>query len=113
MGGGCAYQDDVNHLFLKYDFFFFKVWSFVSHWPDFVTVTPTRILDRLLQFNCLGGLSKKFISILQLIWLSTDWVIWKERNSRTFKHKEETLHFLTKLIYNLLMVESEIYCLHF
>jgi len=31
---------------------------------------------------------------MQLIWLSTIWVIWKERNSKKFKHKEKTLQCL-------------------
>jgi len=41
-------------LFLKY-VFFGKVWSYISRWPDFLTISSTCLLDHLLQFKCLGG----------------------------------------------------------
>jgi len=57
-------------------------------------VNPSHTLDHLIQFVALGGYSKKLRALPQLVWFSTVWVIWRERNTRIFQQKEDVLHHL-------------------
>lgn len=71
--------------------FFGSIWTFVSYWLGYFTVTLARISDHLLQFGHLGGSSKHHRSTMHLLWLSCIWVISNERNGRVFKYNWNTL----------------------
>ncbi|AES69274.1 hypothetical protein MTR_3g026760 [Medicago truncatula] len=47
--------------------------------------------ETVFSFGGLWGFSKKSIESMQIIWLSVAWTIWKERNNRIFKGKEDNL----------------------
>jgi len=86
--GGCCTNEDVNHLFMRFNFF----------GPIFVTMNPTHISDHFLQFGQLRGLTKNHRSAIHLLWLSCIWVIWNEKNGQIFKQKEHSLNQLLEKI---------------
>jgi len=54
--------------------------------------------ERYLQFGALGGFSKREALPLNIIWLSTVWIICNEHNDHIFQHKEENLQTLCEKI---------------
>lgn len=70
----CDSNEDVDHLFVKCDFD--RIWYLISDWVEFVTVTPGILSDQFMHFIFIGGFSKKEkFSTLNVIWLSSVWVI--------------------------------------
>jgi len=55
---------------------------------------PCDVVEHFYQFEYLGDFSKNICATFQLIWLTTVWVIWYERNVRVFHQKEESLQHL-------------------
>jgi len=49
------------------------------------------IVEHVIKFGNLGRFLKKFQSSLNLIWLFTVWIIWKERNSQIFQIKQVSI----------------------
>lgn len=56
------------------------------------------IVDHFNQFGYLTGGSKARQSIMSKIWFSFVWVIWKERNTRTFSKNEDYIHHLSNKV---------------
>ena len=81
--GRCRVNEDVDHLFIRCDFFLGRMWSLISNWIGFVIVHLGSLSD-LMHFGCLSSLSKQASMALSIIWLSYEWVIWKERNMHIF-----------------------------
>ena len=82
---GCGHVESANHLFLHCDFFG-AIWHQVRSWLGFARVDHQNIGAHFLHFpNYLGGMKTRH-SFLQLIWLLCVWLIWKDRNNRTFKN---------------------------
>jgi len=83
----------VSRLFLCCSFFC-QIWLVFYDWLGFVLVTPLNISNHLAQFGFFGGFSKRKKHIIRLIWFSSPWVLWKERNARIFKNSNNTIHHL-------------------
>jgi len=56
------------------------------------------VSDHFHQFGRLAGFPRSVHSYLQVIWHTTDWIIWKERNNRLFENKAQDL---SKLLDNV------------
>jgi len=56
-------------------FFHGKIWSLISDWLGFVTVSPSYLSDQLLHFTTLGGFSNQIGMNLTIISLSIVWII--------------------------------------
>lgn len=70
------------------------VWHLIRNWIGVISVDPPGLADHLIQFTQLCGSSKVFQSLLQLIWFTVVWIIWKERTNRIFKPKVDHMHIL-------------------
>jgi hypothetical protein len=84
--GGCGSQEDIDHLFLTCEFYG-KIWYEIYNWLGLFSVKPAHIHNHIIQFPSLGGFSKHTCSTFYLIWLSTVWIVWRDRNARVFQHK--------------------------
>jgi len=67
---GSGINEDMNHLFFRCNFYG-RIWSLVSDWLEFDTVTQDNMLNHLEHFGGLGGSSKVVHLTLKIIWLST------------------------------------------
>ena len=74
--------------------FFGSIWNIILLLLGYVLGTPTLISDHLHQFGHIWGSSKNHRTNMQLLWLSSVWVIWNERNNLIFTHKEHSFHQL-------------------
>lgn len=89
--------ESENHLFLGCHYFG-CIWYLVRNWVYISSVDPFCVLEHFVQFGQSGGYSKYRRSLMQLIWLSCVWVIWKEKNNRILNHKEDSMqHLLDKI----------------
>jgi hypothetical protein len=86
----CGFNEDRDHLFLTCGFFD-GVWHIIAAWLGFSTAFHCHFFEHLHHFSGLWGFSKKSTESMQIIWLSVTWTIWKERNNRIFKGKEDNL----------------------
>jgi len=84
---GCGSLESSHHLFLHCNFFG-SVWHCIHRWLGLSVATPFQVSDHLNQFSYTGGTTKVHRSILQVIWFTVVWEIWKERNNRLFNVKE-------------------------
>jgi len=66
--GVCGMNENMNHLFMRYDFYG-KHWTSVSTWLSFSIVAHGTSMDHLIQFGGLGGFSKYALMIFHIIWL--------------------------------------------
>jgi hypothetical protein len=82
--------ENSSHLFLHCRSFGF-VWNYIYRRIGISMVTPCYVADHFNQFTYVGGGAKARRSIIQMLWFSTVWKIWKERNNRIFKAKECSL----------------------
>lgn len=89
--GACVNLDAAAHFFFLTTIFI-KFESLFYVWLGFVMVTSHRISDRLIQFG--DDFSKYKRGIILLIWFSSVCVLWKERNSRIFKNKYNSIQHL-------------------
>jgi len=67
---------------------FGHVWQLVRNWSGVYSADPSTIVDHFLQFGTSSGLAKSWYSFMYLIWFASSWVIWKEKNDRLFRGKE-------------------------
>lgn len=91
--GGCGHMEDTVHLFLHCDWFR-HIWIDVYDWLGVDMVIPYRISNQLSHISVLGGFWKYKLILFHLIWCSTLWILWKERNVRIFKNKDDNIHYL-------------------
>lgn len=63
-------------------------------WLGFVLVTLFTISHHLAQFGSFRGFTKREKDIIRLVWFSSAWVLWKERNARIFKNSQNIIHHL-------------------
>jgi len=84
---GCGHQESESHLFLTCPLFG-QLWHLVRNWLSVFTVDPSNIQDIFYLFGTSAGFAKSSCSLMQLIWLTCSWVIWKGRNDRLFNNKE-------------------------
>jgi len=81
--GGCGLVKTSSHLFLHCTLFG-SVWNHIYRWVGVSAIMPANVADHFNQFTHIGGAAKSRQSILKVIWFATTWVIWKERNNRSF-----------------------------
>jgi len=62
---GCDMNEDMNQLFFRCNFYG-SIWSLVSDWLQFVTITQDNMLNHLEHFGGLGGSSKHVHLALKL-----------------------------------------------
>jgi len=61
-----------------------RIWTLVSNWLGFTTITRGNLLNHLLHFGGLGGFLKQVQLALKVIWFSMVCVILEERYKRLF-----------------------------
>ena len=83
----CDSMESSNHLFLHCKNFG-SVWYLIYRWLGISAAVPCYVPDHFNQFSYSGGISKVRRSILHVIWFSTVWEIWNERNNKLFNVKE-------------------------
>ena len=88
--GGCSCMESAVHLFLYCDIFG-SLWHLIYQWVGISFIPPASVADHFHQFGQLAGLPRFAHSYFQLIWHTSAWVIWKERNNRIFQHKAQDL----------------------
>lgn len=86
---GCGSTESFDHIFLLCNQFG-KVWYLVRQWLGVYTADPSTLVDHLIQFGTSVGYTKAWRYFTYLIWFATSWVIWKERNDRLFRTKENS-----------------------
>lgn len=69
---------------------FGSIGQLVQCWFEVHSTDPSIIADRFLQFGSLSGYAKSRCSFMLLIWFASSWMIWKERNDRIFRGKENS-----------------------
>ena len=106
--GGCVFEENIDHLFL-HCIFFGQIWYDIYTWLGLASAKPTTVHEHILQFRSLDSFSKTFYYTFDLIWLSCTWIVWRDRNSRVFQLKGNSIHQLIdkiKLYIILLVVEG-------
>jgi hypothetical protein len=88
--GGCGSPETAVHIILQCDFFGI-MWQLIYKWVGISFISPDLVVDHFYHFGHLAGLPRYTYIYFQVIWHSTVWVIWKERNNRVFKHKAQDL----------------------
>jgi hypothetical protein len=84
--GGCGEVETSSHILLHCAIFG-SVWYYILRWIGLSAVLPRDAASHYYQFGFIGGVSKNWRSILQVIWFATVWEIWKERNNCIFNDK--------------------------
>jgi len=77
------------------------VWYLVRQWWGVYTADPLTLVDHFIQFGTSTGLSKSRCSFMHLIWFATSWVLWKERNNKLFRTKENSF---VQLLENIMLL---------
>jgi hypothetical protein len=86
---GCGSPETANHLFLgcaAAD----SLWSQVWLWLGISFVSHADIFHHYTQFVNLPGLHSSTLMFFRIIWFTSVWVIWKERNDRVFNNMAST-----------------------
>nr|ABD33042.1 hypothetical protein MtrDRAFT_AC150889g21v2 [Medicago truncatula] len=83
---GCGRSESTTHLFLNCDVFG-SLWSYVSLWLGIPLVTPGDLHQHFIQFINMSGLPRSTELFFKVIWFTSVWIIWKERNDRVFNNK--------------------------
>jgi len=86
---GCGESETAFHLFLGCDIYS-SLWLLVLHWLSISSALPGEIRHHYVHFIHLASLPRLSHHYLRIIWFASVWVIWKERNNRTFNNV--TLH---------------------
>jgi glutathionyl-hydroquinone reductase len=68
-----------------------SLWHLIYKWVGISFISPDMVTDHFHHFGHLAGLPRYSHIYLKVIWHSTVWVIWKERNNRIFKNKAQDL----------------------
>jgi len=89
----CGFEENIDHLFLRC-YFFGQIWYHIYSCIGLTSVKPATIHEHILQLRTLGGFSKTVSSTFYLIWLSCTWIVWRDRNSRVFQQKGNSIHQL-------------------
>ncbi|AES86815.1 hypothetical protein MTR_4g015110 [Medicago truncatula] len=71
--GGCGLNEDVDHLFVRCDFFFWQYSSLISNWLAFATTNSDTISAHYDKLCCLAGFSKQTRLTFKIIWLCSVW----------------------------------------
>jgi hypothetical protein len=74
--------------------FYGSIWEHIWRWIDIQAADRLPVFDHLHQFIYLVGDFKKLCSALHVIWLSSVWTIWKDKNSCIFRHIDQSLQQL-------------------
>lgn len=91
---GCGMED---HLFLSCNYFGSLLY-FIRNWLGILSIEPYRLGVHIVQFGLTCRQSSTFWFLLQLLWFSCVWTIWKERNRRIFiKKKNNYNNYMIKL----------------
>jgi hypothetical protein len=62
-----------------------------ANWLGVTTTGHGFIYDHRLHFGAFYGFLKRDRILLNIVWLCTVWIIWKEHNDHIFHHKGENL----------------------
>jgi hypothetical protein len=76
---GCGSQETATHLFLGCDVFG-SLWSLVWLWLGISSVSPGDLNQHFIQFINMHGLPRFTHKFFRIIWFTSVWVLWKERN---------------------------------
>lgn len=79
-------MESAVHLVLCCNIFG-SMWHLIYQWDDISFISLALVADHCHQFGQLVGLPRFTHSYLHLIWHTSIWVIWKERNNRIFQNK--------------------------
>jgi len=79
-----------KHLLFNCNFFG-SVWNHILRWLGISAVMPCHGARHFIQFSVIGGAAKSKRSVLQVIWFTTMWEIWKEINNRVFNDKNSPI----------------------
>jgi hypothetical protein len=82
----CGKEEERDHLFFECDHYG-RLWLLISHWFGNVTILHGSLHSHATQFCSLGGFSKNSRTGFTVIWISTLFVIWKDRNRRIFHNQ--------------------------
>jgi hypothetical protein len=82
---GCQQSETANHLFLDCAIFG-SLWHQVWNWLGISSVQPGDLKLHFHQFTNLPGLPRATSVFFKIIWFTSVWVIWKERNNRIFQN---------------------------
>jgi len=85
----CGSQETANHLFLECDVFG-SIWSQVWLWLGISSVSHDDIVQHFTQFIYMSGLHRSTHMFFRIIWFTSVWVLWKERNDRVFNNMAST-----------------------
>jgi len=91
--GGCGSSETADHLLFRCDHFG-MVWHLLFQWLGISFIAPAAVAAHLHQFGRYAGLQRSTHSFMTVIWMTTVWVIWKERNNKIFNQKNVDLHHL-------------------
>ena len=92
-------DESVDHLFLHCRVAK-EIWSLAFRFVGIDWVLPHRVSD--LLFGWWNWFGKKFSSVWNLIPSCLIWIIWRERNSRTFENKEIALDKILEIFFGVL-----------
>jgi len=84
-------NEDKDRLFVKC-VFFRKIMVDNEKLFGIEIVPHSFLADHFMHFEGLWGCFKYIRLTLRIIWISTVWLIWKERNGRIFQQKDQQLH---------------------
>jgi len=87
---GCGSGETADHLLFRCDHFG-RVWHRIYQWLDISFTVPASATAHLHQFGHLSGLPRSTHSFQIVTWLASVWGIWKERNNKIFKQKNDAL----------------------
>jgi len=88
--GGCGMGELVSHLFLNCNFYK-DVWSFILRWLGISNALLSEIALHASQFGGNHLFRKDIRTCLQIIWLASNLIIWKEHNFMIFQKKESAI----------------------
>jgi len=86
---GVDTTENVVHLFLQCKFSG-DLWSHVFNWLGISFVSAGELRQHFTHFTKMAGMPLFSHLFFMIIWFATFWVIWKERNNRTFQNTIST-----------------------
>jgi len=86
---GCGIQESENHLFLNCGVFG-QIWQLVCNWLGVCAADPSNVMDHFFQFSTSSGYATSRRPFMSVIWFASTWIVWKERNDRLFRGKENS-----------------------
>ena len=82
--GGCSNEESISHLFLSCNILDVFGIPFIGGWAYISTATPANVMEQAQQFGGSSVFGKGIRLCLQVIWMTTIWVLWKEHNAMIF-----------------------------